>query len=93
MLLNINGLVLKQFQYRRVLYFVSLFIVMKKFVDKLDLQKALEDPNVIKKLNQAGLRGPRPLTFRCAEREPGNEVLLHREEHHDRWQRGQYRAR
>jgi tight adherence protein C len=36
--------------------------VMKKFVDKLDLQKALEDPNVIKKLNQAGLRGPRPIS-------------------------------
>ena len=36
--------------------------VMKKFVDKLDLQKALEDPNVVKKLNQAGLRGPRPVS-------------------------------
>ncbi|MEO0548564.1 MAG: type II secretion system F family protein [Pseudomonadota bacterium] len=28
---------------------------------KLDLQKMLEDPNIAMKLNQAGLRGPRPL--------------------------------
>ncbi len=37
--------------------------VMKKFVDKLDLQKMLEDPGVVKKLVQAGLRGPRPLSI------------------------------
>lgn len=37
--------------------------VFKKFVDKLDLQKALEDPNVTKKLVQAGLRGPKPLSM------------------------------
>ncbi|MEP1143058.1 MAG: type II secretion system F family protein [Henriciella sp.] len=29
---------------------------------KLDLQKMLEDPNISVKLEQAGLRGPRPLT-------------------------------
>ncbi|MBI1361953.1 MAG: type II secretion system F family protein [Alphaproteobacteria bacterium] len=37
--------------------------MMKKFVDKLDLAKALEDPNVLKKLNQAGLRGPKPVSM------------------------------
>ena len=36
--------------------------MVKKFVDKLDLAKALEDPGVIKKLVQAGLRGPKPVT-------------------------------
>ena len=35
---------------------------MKKVVDKLDLQKMLEDPGVIKKLIQAGLRGPKPVS-------------------------------
>ncbi|MEO1659698.1 MAG: type II secretion system F family protein [Pseudomonadota bacterium] len=30
---------------------------------KLDLQKMLEDPNIAAKLEQAGLRGPRPLTI------------------------------
>src|SRR5690606_19950056 len=35
---------------------------MKKFVDMLDLQKMLEDPGVIKKLVQAGLRGPKPIS-------------------------------
>lgn len=30
---------------------------------KLDLQKMLEDPNIEAKLEQAGLRGPRPLTI------------------------------
>ncbi|MAP93841.1 MAG: type II secretion system protein [Ponticaulis sp.] len=34
---------------------------MKDTVDKLDLQKALEDPNVKKKMIQAGLRGGGPL--------------------------------
>ncbi len=37
--------------------------LLKKFVDKLDLQKALEDPGVVKKLVQAGLRGPRPVSI------------------------------
>lgn len=37
--------------------------VMKKFVDKLDLQKMLEDPGVLKKLTQAGLRGPKPISI------------------------------
>jgi tight adherence protein C len=37
--------------------------VLKKFVDKLDLQKVLEDPGVLKKLVQAGLRGPRPVSI------------------------------
>ncbi|MDP3740549.1 MAG: type II secretion system F family protein [Hyphomonadaceae bacterium] len=36
--------------------------MMKKFVDKLDLQKMLEDPGVLKKLVQAGLRGPKPVS-------------------------------
>ena len=31
--------------------------------NKLDLQKMLEDPNIAAKLEQAGLRGPRPLTI------------------------------
>lgn len=35
----------------------------KKFVDQLDLQKALEDPNVARKLVQAGLRGPKPISM------------------------------
>lgn len=35
----------------------------KKFVDRLDLQKALEDPTIAKKLIQAGMRGPKPLTM------------------------------
>lgn len=35
----------------------------KKFVDKLDLQKMLEDPGVQKKLVQAGLRGPKPISI------------------------------
>ncbi|MEL7284272.1 MAG: type II secretion system F family protein [Pseudomonadota bacterium] len=30
---------------------------------KLDLQKLLEDPNIESKLEQAGMRGPRPLTI------------------------------
>ena len=30
---------------------------------KLDLQKMLEDPNIATKLEQAGLRGPKPLTI------------------------------
>jgi tight adherence protein C len=37
--------------------------IMKKFVDKLDLQKMLEDPGVVKKLVQAGLRGPKPVSI------------------------------
>lgn len=36
---------------------------MKKVVDKLDLAKMLEDPGVLKKLTQAGLRGPRPISI------------------------------
>jgi tight adherence protein C len=35
----------------------------KKIVDQLDLQKALEDPGVVKKLVQAGLRGPKPVSM------------------------------
>jgi len=35
----------------------------KKFVDKLDLAKMLEDPGVQKKLIQAGLRGPKPISI------------------------------
>lgn len=35
----------------------------KKFVDRLDLAKMLEDPGVQKKLIQAGLRGPRPISI------------------------------
>lgn len=37
--------------------------MMKKFVDRLDLQKMLEDPNVANKLVQAGLRGPKPVSM------------------------------
>jgi tight adherence protein C len=33
----------------------------RRFVDKLDLEKALEDPNLVDLLAQAGLRGPRPV--------------------------------
>ena len=36
---------------------------LKKFVDKLDLAKMLEDPGVLKKLAQAGLRGPKPISI------------------------------
>ncbi len=36
---------------------------LKKIVDKLDLAKMLEDPGVLKKLIQAGLRGPRPISI------------------------------
>lgn len=36
---------------------------MKKFVDRLDLAKMLEDPGVLKKLSQAGLRGPKPISI------------------------------
>jgi tight adherence protein C len=36
---------------------------MKKFVDKMDLAKMLEDPGVTKKLLQAGLRGPKPVSI------------------------------
>lgn len=36
---------------------------MKKIVDKLDLAKMLEDPGVLKKLTQAGLRGPKPVSI------------------------------
>ena len=35
----------------------------KKFVDKLDLAKMLEDPGVQRKLIQAGLRGPKPISI------------------------------
>jgi tight adherence protein C len=37
--------------------------LLKKFVDRLDLAKMLEDPGVLKKLVQAGLRGPRPVSI------------------------------
>ncbi|MDZ4759917.1 MAG: type II secretion system F family protein [Alphaproteobacteria bacterium] len=37
--------------------------MVKKFVDLLDLQKMLADPNVAKKLVQAGLRGPKPVSM------------------------------
>lgn len=37
--------------------------MLKKFVDKLDLAKMLEDPGVLKKLVQAGLRGPKPVSI------------------------------
>jgi len=37
--------------------------MMKKFVDKLDLAKMLEDPGLQKKLIQAGLRGPKPISI------------------------------
>jgi tight adherence protein C len=36
---------------------------VKMVVDKLDLQKMLEDPTVAKKLIQAGLRGPKPISI------------------------------
>jgi tight adherence protein C len=36
---------------------------VKKVVDKLDLAKMLEDPGVLKKLTQAGLRGPKPISI------------------------------
>lgn len=36
---------------------------VKKVVDKLDLAKMLEDPGVLKKLTQAGLRGPKPVSI------------------------------
>src|SRR5262249_52241406 len=36
--------------------------MMKKFVDRLDLAKMLEDPGLQKKLIQAGLRGPKPIS-------------------------------
>src|SRR5690348_16013068 len=36
---------------------------MKKVVDKLDLAKMLEDPGILKKLTQAGLRGPKPISI------------------------------
>ncbi|MFC7291251.1 type II secretion system F family protein [Hirschia litorea] len=36
--------------------------VMKRIVDKLDLQSALKDDNLEKALVQAGLRGPRPVS-------------------------------
>ena len=34
----------------------------QKVVDRFDLSKRLEDPNVIEKLAQAGYRGPQPIT-------------------------------
>ncbi len=34
-----------------------------KISNKLDLQKMLEDPNIAAKLEQAGLRGPRPISI------------------------------
>lgn len=34
----------------------------KKIVERLDLSRLLEDPNVVEKLAQAGYRGPRPVT-------------------------------
>ena len=37
--------------------------ILKKFVDKMDLAKMLEDPGVAKKLVQAGLRGPKPVSI------------------------------
>ena len=36
--------------------------VLKDLLDKLQVRKLLEDPKVIDKLAQAGLRGPKPLT-------------------------------
>lgn len=36
---------------------------ISQITQKLDLQKMLEDPNIAAKLQQAGLRGPRPLTI------------------------------
>jgi tight adherence protein C len=37
--------------------------VFRKLVDRFDLQKMLEDPNVARKLMQAGMRGPRPIAI------------------------------
>jgi tight adherence protein C len=37
--------------------------MVKKFVDRLDLAKMLEDPGLQKKLVQAGLRGPKPISI------------------------------
>jgi tight adherence protein C len=37
--------------------------MVKKFVDRLDLAKMLEDPGLVKKLVQAGLRGPKPISI------------------------------
>ena len=37
--------------------------MIKTVVDRLDLKRLLEDPKVVDKLAQAGLRGPRPLTI------------------------------
>ncbi|MFN3520778.1 MAG: type II secretion system F family protein [Phenylobacterium sp.] len=34
----------------------------KKIVERLELSRLLEDPNVVEKLAQAGYRGPRPVT-------------------------------
>jgi tight adherence protein C len=36
--------------------------VYKKVVDKLNLQKLIEDPKVVEKMAQAGWRGPRPIS-------------------------------
>ena len=36
--------------------------VYKNIVERLDLSRLLEDPNVVSKLAQAGFRGPRPVT-------------------------------
>ena len=36
---------------------------ISQITQKLDLQKLLEDPNIAAKLQQAGMRGPRPLTI------------------------------
>lgn len=36
---------------------------VSQITKKLDLQKMLEDPNIAAKLEQAGLRGPKPLTI------------------------------
>lgn len=36
--------------------------VYKNIVERLDLSRLLEDPNVVEKLAQAGFRGPRPVT-------------------------------
>ena len=36
---------------------------VSQITKKLDLQKILEDPNIAAKLEQAGLRGPKPLTI------------------------------
>ena len=36
--------------------------VYKKIVERLELSRLLEDPNVVEKLAQAGFRGPRPVS-------------------------------